>query len=118
MIKFYEYPKCTTCRKGKKFLQESDVEFDSIDMVKNPPHADVLRELIETSGTDVDMLFNKRGKKYKDLDLNDRLREMSQEEKLELLSSDGMLIKRPLLYDGKRVLLGFKEAEYGQLVNS
>ncbi|MFC3420233.1 arsenate reductase family protein [Salinicoccus hispanicus] len=118
MITFYEYPKCTTCRKGKKYLQESDVQFDSIDMVKNPPSADVLRELVETSGTDIDMLFNKRGKKYKDLNLNDRLDGMSQDEKLALLSSDGMLIKRPLVYDGTSVLLGFKEAEYRQLVNS
>ncbi|TVT28708.1 Spx/MgsR family RNA polymerase-binding regulatory protein [Salinicoccus cyprini] len=118
MITFYEYPKCTTCRKGKKFLQDSGVEFDSVDMVKSPPSAEVLRELLETSGTDIDMLFNKRGRKYKDLDLNDRLDDMSRDEKLALLSSDGMLIKRPLLYDGTSVLLGFKEAEYRKLVSS
>ncbi|GAB3065070.1 Spx/MgsR family RNA polymerase-binding regulatory protein [Salinicoccus sesuvii] len=118
MINYYEYPKCTTCRKGKKFLNDSGVDFESIDMVKYPPTANTLRELSEASGTDVDMLFNKRGKKYKDLNLGDRLDQMSQEEKFELLSSDGMLIKRPLLYDGKNVLLGFKEAEYRALVDN
>ena len=118
MITLYEYPKCTTCRKGKKFLQENDVEFESIDMVKQPPAAGTLSELVERSGRDIDEFFNKRGKKFKELGLKERLGEMTKEEKVELLSTDGMLIRRPLLYDGSSVVLGFKEEEYKQFVNS
>lgn len=118
MITLYEYPKCTTCRKGKKFLQENDVEFESIDMVKQPPDAGTLSELVERSGRDVDDFFNKRGKKFKELGLKERLGEMTEEEKVELLSTDGMLIRRPLLYDGSDVAIGFKEDEYKQFVNA
>ncbi|WP_342388568.1 Spx/MgsR family RNA polymerase-binding regulatory protein [Salinicoccus bachuensis] len=117
MITLYEYPKCTTCRKGKKFLQENDVEFESIDMVKQPPDAGRLSELVERSGRNIDDFFNKRGKKFKELGLKERLDEMTEEEKIELLSTDGMLIRRPLLYDGSGVVIGFKEEEYKQFVN-
>jgi arsenate reductase len=117
MITLYEYPKCTTCRKGKKFLEENGVEFESIDMVKQPPAADTLAEMVERSGKDVDEFFNKRGKRFKELGLKERLDEMAEEEKDELLSTDGMLIRRPLLYDGADVVLGFKEDEYKQFVN-
>ncbi len=118
MITLYEYPKCTTCRKGKKFLQENDVAFESIDMVKQPPAAATLAEMVDRSGKDVDEFFNKRGKRFKELKLKERLDEMTKEEKLELLSTDGMLIRRPLLYDGSGVTLGFKEDEYKQFVNA
>lgn len=118
MITLYEYPKCTTCRKGKKFLQENDVAFESIDMVKQPPAAATLAEMVDRSGKDVDEFFNKRGKRFKELELKERLDEMTKEEKLELLSTDGMLIRRPLLYDGSGVTLGFKEDEYKQFVNA
>ena len=118
MITLYEYPKCTTCRKGKKFLQENDVAFESIVMVKQPPAAATLAEMVDRSGKDVDEFFNKRGKRFKELKLKERLDEMTKEEKLELLSTDGMLIRRPLLYDGSGVTLGFKEDEYKQFVNA
>ncbi|KIH71610.1 Spx/MgsR family RNA polymerase-binding regulatory protein [Salinicoccus roseus] len=117
MITLYEYPKCTTCRKGKKFLEENDVEFESIDMVKQPPAAGTLAEMMERSGKNVDEFFNKRGKRFKELELKERLDEMAEDEKVELLSTDGMLIRRPLLYDGSDVVLGFKEEEYKQFVN-
>lgn len=117
MITLYEYPKCTTCRKGKKFLEENGVEFESIDMVKQPPSAGILAEMVDRSGKNVDEFFNKRGKRFKELELKERLDEMAEEEKVELLSTDGMLIRRPLLYDGSSVVLGFKEEEYKQFVN-
>lgn len=112
MITFYEYSKCTTCRKGKKFLEENGIEFESHDMVKAPPSKETLKKIIEKSDHDIGKFFNTRGKKYKELDLKNRLPEMEDDEKIELLSTDGMLIKRPLVDAGDTVLLGFKESEY------
>lgn len=112
MINFYEYSKCTTCRKGKKFLEENGVDFQAHDMVKEPPSKETLKQIIEKSDQDINKFFNSRGKKYKALDLKNKLPEMSDDEKIEILSSDGMLIKRPLIDTGQHVLLGFKETEY------
>ncbi|WP_462420033.1 arsenate reductase family protein [Salinicoccus sp. Marseille-QA3877] len=112
MITFYEYSKCTTCRKGKRFLEENGVDFEAHDMVKEPPSKETLKQIIEKSNQDINKFFNSRGKKYKELDLKNKLPEMSDAEKIEILSSDGMLIKRPMVDAGERVLLGFKEAEY------
>lgn len=112
MITLYEYPKCTTCRKGRKFLEENAVDFQAHDMVKQPPSKETLEEIISKSDKDVDDFFNKRGKKFKELELKDRLETMTSDEKIELLTSDGMLIKRPLAYDGSQVILGFKEKDY------
>lgn len=114
MITFYEYPKCTTCRKGKKFLDENGIEFEAHDMVKAPPSKETLRMLIEKSDQDISKFFNSRGKKFKELDLKNRLPEMDDDEKIALLSTDGMLIKRPLVDAGDDVLLGFKESEYNE----
>lgn len=112
MITLYEYPKCTTCRKGRKFLEENDVEFQAHDMVKVPPSEETLREIISKSDREIDDFFNKRGKKFKEMDLKNRLSAMSDEEKIETLSGDGMLIRRPLAYDGRQVLLGFKADDW------
>lgn len=112
MITFYEYPRCTTCRKGKKFLDEHGIEFKAHDMVKAPPSKETLKKIVEKSDQDIAKFFNSRGRQYKELDLKNRLPEMSDDEKIELLASDGMLIKRPLVDAGGDVLLGFKEAEY------
>lgn len=112
MITFYEYSQCTTCRKGRNFLEENGVEFKGHDMVKQPPEPSVLKEIISKSDKPVDDFFNKQGKKFKELDLKNRLDTMNDDEKIELLSSDGMLIKRPLVYDGENVVLGFKESVY------
>lgn len=112
MIIFYEYSKCTTCRKGKSFLKDNNINFIAYEMVKDPPAKHVLKEIVEQSDYSTDDFFNKRGKKFKDLDLKNKLDEMTDEEKLELLSSDGLLIKRPLLVTDENVLLGFKESEY------
>lgn len=112
MITLYEYPKCTTCRKGRKFLEENGVAFQVQDMVSVPPSKETLKEIISKSDRDVDDFFNRRGKKFKELELKERLDSMSLDEKIEVLESDGMLIKRPLAYDGKQVVLGFKEDAY------
>lgn len=112
MITFYEYSKCTTCRKGKKYLEENGVDFETHDMVKEPTSKETLKHIIGKSDQDINKFFNSRGKKYKELDLKNKLPEMSDDEKLDILSSDGMLIKRPLVDAGSHVLLGFKETEY------
>lgn len=112
MITFYEYPKCTTCRKGKKFLADNNLEFTEIDMVKHVPAKDTLKGILDKSSHSIDDFFNKRGTKFKELGLKGRLHDLSEEEKLELLASDGMLIKRPMVVLDDDVLLGFKEETY------
>lgn len=112
MITFYEYPKCTTCRKGKKFLTDNNLDFTVIDMVKHVPAKDTLKGILDKSSHSIDDFFNKRGTKFKELGLKERLNDLSEEEKLELLSSDGMLIKRPMVVIDDEVLLGFKEETY------
>ncbi|KIL43716.1 arsenate reductase family protein [Jeotgalibacillus campisalis] len=113
-IAFYTYPKCGTCRKAKKWLEEAGTSFEEIHLVESPPSKDKLKELYEKSGLDLKKFFNTSGMKYRELGLKDRLGEMSEDEKLELLASDGMLIKRPLTTDGTHVTTGFKEAEFEQ----
>jgi len=85
MITFYEYPKCTTCRKGKKFLADNNLEFTEIDMVKHVPAKDTLKGILDKSSHSIDDFFNKRGTKFKELGLKERLHDLSEEEKLELL---------------------------------
>ena len=109
---FIEYPKCTTCKKAKKYLQEKGLEFDERHIVENNPTAEELKKWIEMSGYPVKKFFNTSGMKYRELGLKDKLLEMSDEEKIELLATDGMLVKRPILIDGDRVLVGFREKEW------
>ena len=109
---FIEYPKCSTCKRAKKFLEERGLEFEDRHIVENNPTADELKRWAEMSGYPLKKFFNTSGVKYRELKLKDRLPAMSDEEKLELLASDGMLVKRPLLIDGDRVLIGFREKEW------
>lgn len=113
-ILFIEYPKCTTCQKAKKWLVEHGVEFEDRHIVEQNPSFDELSAWAETSGLELKKFFNTSGLKYKALGLKDKLALMSDEEKLELLASDGMLVKRPLIVvdGGKDVLVGFKEKEW------
>ena len=109
---FIEYPKCSTCRKAKKFLEENQVEFTDRHIVEANPSASELTEWIQRSGLPVKKFFNTSGKLYKDLALKDKLPTMSDEEQITLLASNGMLVKRPLIIEEGRVLVGFKEAEW------
>ena len=109
---FIEYPKCSTCRKAKKFLEENQVEFTDRHIVEANPSASELTEWIQRSGLSVKKFFNTSGKLYKDLALKDKLPTMSDEEQITLLASNGMLVKRPLIIEEGRVLVGFKEAEW------
>ncbi|GKW47421.1 arsenate reductase family protein [Planococcus sp. NCCP-2050] len=112
MITYYAYPKCTTCRKAKKWLEQNEVEFNEIHIAENPPSKEELRKIYESSGMELKKFFNTSGMIYRSLGLKDKLSSMSEDEQLELLASDGMLIKRPLAFDGQKTTLGFKEADY------
>jgi len=110
-IIFYSYLKCSTCRKAANWLASKDFEFQLIDIVKEPPLVNYLHQALEQYSDDKKRIFNTRGKAFKTLDLD--IDRMSKEEIIQLLLSDGKLIKRPfLIYEGKKVILGFNEIEY------
>ena len=110
-IIFYNYLKCSTCRKAAKWLKSKDFEFQSIDIVKEPPLVNYLNLALKQYSDDKKRIFNTRGKAYKTLNLD--IDSLSKEEIIQLLLSDGKLIKRPfLIYEGKKVILGFNEFEY------
>ena len=111
-MKIYCYPKCTTCKKALKWLDEQGKAYEEIDIKENNPSKEDLKAAYEKSGLPLKRFFNTRGLKYKELKLKDRLASMSEDEQLELLASDGMLVKRPLVIDGETVLTGFQEAEW------
>lgn len=109
---FIEYPKCTTCQKAKKWLEENHIDYTERHIVENNPSYDELKEWHEKSGLPLKKFFNTSGLLYKELQLKDKLPAMSEEEQLQLLASNGMLVKRPLIVDGELVLTGFKEADW------
>jgi len=111
-IQFYHYPKCTTCKKASKWLKDEGIEFTTHDITTDTPSQDELRKFYAISGLPLKKFFNTSGMKYRELGLKDKLADMSEDEQLALLASDGMLIKRPLTTDGKKVTLGFKEQEF------
>ena len=112
-IIFYSYLKCTTCRKAAKWLESKDFEFQLIDIVKEPPLINYLNLALEQYSGDKKRIFNTRGKAFKTLNLN--IYDLSREEIIQLLSSNGKLIKRPfLVYEEKKVILGFNEIEYAK----
>lgn len=106
---FIEYPKCSTCKKAKKWLEENSIEFVERNIIEETPTVKELTEWIQKSGQELKKWFNTSGLKYKELNLKDKLLIMSDKEKIELLASDGMLIKRPLLISNKGIFIGFKE---------
>ncbi|ALN75893.1 MULTISPECIES: arsenate reductase family protein [Staphylococcus] len=112
MIKFYQYPNCTTCKKAAKFLSEQGVSFEPIDIVQLTPTKDEFKDIVDRSGIEIKKLFNTHGAKYRELNLKDKLDTLSDDEKLELLASDGMLVKRPLAILGDKVTVGFNEQVY------
>ncbi|ADM39244.1 arsenate reductase family protein [Bacillus subtilis] len=111
-LTFYWYPKCGTCRKAKKWLEEHGKEINEIHIAEQPPSKEELKALYEKSGLDLKKFFNTSGMKYRELNLKEKLYHMSEDEQLELLASDGMLIKRPLTTDGEKVTVGFKEDQF------
>jgi len=111
-LTFYWYPKCGTCRKAKKWMDDHELSYDEIHIVENPPSRTELKDMYKNSGLDLKKFFNTSGQRYRDLGLKDRINQASDEELLDLLASDGMLIKRPLVKDGQKVSVGFKEEDF------
>ena len=112
MIKFICYPKCTTCQRAQKWLDDNELEYVLRDIKLDNPTFEELTEWYNKSGLPIKKFFNTSGLLYKSLDLKNKLPEMSEDEMLELLATDGMLVKRPLLIGDDFVLVGFKEAEW------
>ena len=113
---FIEYPKCTTCKRAKKWLDEHQVSYEERHIVEDNPKAEELKKWIAKSGLPIKRFFNTSGMKYRDLGLKDRLTEMNEEEQIELLATDGMLVKRPLVIGDDFVLVGFKEEQWGNTI--
>ena len=112
MVKFICYPKCTTCQKARKWLNNNQIEYEFRDIKLDNPTLDELTEWHKKSGLPLKKFFNTSGLLYKSLDLKNKLPTMTENEMLTLLASDGMLVKRPLLISECFVLVGFKEFEW------
>lgn len=112
---FIQYPKCSTCQKAAKKLKSLGHTYEDRNITTDPPTVKELKDWVPRSGLPLRRFFNTSGMKYRELGLKDKLAEMSEDEQMALLASDGMLVKRPLLVTEDRVLVGFKEAEYEAL---
>jgi len=108
-LTFYWYPRCGTCKKAKKWLDDNQVDYTSVHIVEESPSKDELLAFIEKSGLPAKKFFNTSGKKYREMNMKEKIKDMTTEEMAETLASDGMLIKRPIATDGEKVTVGFKE---------
>jgi arsenate reductase len=113
---FIEYPKCSTCKKAKSWLEEHQLPYEDRHIVEMNPTAEELQVWVGRSGLELKRFFNTSGLKYKELGLKDKLPAMTDEEKIALLATDGMLVKRPLVVTEDKVLVGFKEKEWEALL--
>ncbi len=113
--KLYLYPNCSTCRNAKKWLEAANIDFTTIDIVKETPTKDEIKKWFELSDLEPKKFFNTSGKVYREENLKEVIPTASLDEMAELLAGNGMLIKRPILTDGKKVTVGFKEAEYEEV---
>ena len=113
---FIYYPKCTTCQKAKKWLDDKKISYELRDIKLSNPTYEELKEWHEKSGLDIKKFFNTSGLLYKSMQLKDKLPGMTLEEKYKLLASDGMLVKRPILITEDQVVLGFKETAYEEVL--
>lgn len=109
---FLEYPKCSTCKRAKKFLDENNMKYEDRNIKEDNPTVEELKEWHMKSGLQLKRFFNTSGMLYREMGLKDKLPEMSEEEQYQLLATDGMLVKRPILVTETTVCVGFKEAEW------
>ena len=114
---FVCYPRCTTCKKAEKWLADNGIAVQVRDIKENNPTEQEIRSWHEKSGLPLKRFFNISGLKYRELGLKDKLPNMSEDEQYALLATDGMLVKRPLLVGDEKVLVGFKEKEYEELLS-
>ena len=112
MIKVYCYQRCTTCQKALKWLDDNDIKYQLIDIKKDNPDEKTLRQLHAKSQLPLKKFFNTSGQLYREMQLSKKLADMSEDEMYKLLASDGMLVKRPLLVTGSKVLPGFREDDW------
>lgn len=114
---FIEYPKCTTCKKAKKWLDDQGVTYVDRHIKEENPTLEELKEWHQKSGLPLKKFFNTSGNLYKELKLKDKLPEMSEEEQYALLATDGMLVKRPILINGDKITTGFKEDVWKEIIS-
>ncbi len=115
---FICYPKCTTCQKAKKWLDEHNINYEERHIAEDNPSYDELKEWYKKSGLPLKRFFNTSGLLYKEMKLKDRIPTMTEEEQVQLLSTNGMLVKRPIVINGDTVLVGFKEAEWSEKLST
>ncbi|MBO9130735.1 arsenate reductase family protein [Bacillus sp. 165] len=111
-VMMYWYPKCGSCQKAKKWFEAHNVALEAVHIVENPPSKELLKDFYEKSGLELKKFFNTSGIKYRELGIKDKVKTATEDELLELLASDGMLIKRPIITDGKRITVGFNEEQF------
>lgn len=115
---FIEYPKCSTCKNAKKYLDENRIIYKDRSIVDDTPSYEELKKWVSLSGKDINKFFNTSGIKYRELNLKEKIKNMNSDEKLKILSTDGMLIKRPILVSNNFVLIGFKKEEWDKCLEN
>ena len=113
---FLEYPKCSTCKKAKKWLDEQDISYEDRHIIEDNPTVEELKDWHERSGLPLKRFFNTSGMLYKQMDLKEKLPQMTEDEQLKLLATNGMLVKRPLVVGEDFVLTGFREKEWEEKI--
>jgi arsenate reductase len=114
-ITFYGYDKCGTCRKAKQYLSKRKLDFDEVDITAQPPSRRLLSQLLQSGQYKLADLFNKSGQQYRELNMKERLKSLSEAEAIALLSDNGRLVKRPIVTDGERHSVGFDERRFAAL---
>ncbi|MCC8140785.1 MAG: arsenate reductase family protein [Lachnospiraceae bacterium] len=114
---FICYPKCSTCKNARKWLEEHGIKYEERHIAEENPSYEELKDWHSKSGLPLKRFFNTSGLLYKEMQLKDKLPAMREEEQLKLLATNGMLVKRPLLIDGDTILVGFREAEWNDKLN-
>lgn len=114
-VTFYWYPKCGTCRNAKKWLDNHQLQYEAVHIVEHSPSRAEIETLYKNSGLELKKFFNTSGQKYRELGLKDKLKGATEADMLDILSTDGMLLKRPIVTNGNQVTVGFKEDQFGKL---
>ena len=114
MPKFYHYAKCSTCRKAKQWMEKHRKSLDEVDITENPPTKEQLKSILRASGKKITDLLNKRGEQYRLLNMKEKVKTLSEDQLLTLLSGNGRLIKRPLVWAGSKATIGFKEEDFNK----
>ena len=113
---FICYPKCSTCQRAQKYLDENNIKYELRDIKLNNPTYEELKKWYQNSNLELKRFFNTSGLLYKEYDLKNKIPNMTEDEQLKLLASNGMLVKRPILLNDDKILLGFKEEEWNRLI--